>query len=292
MTNWKFETIKEKDTDKIDIIGFKNKTNLNFLNKFIKKHPTFFRTFNLLGVISCFILFLSMTSLMGFLSYQGYKSKTSIQTISTILPFKSSYSIDITNPDEIECKSGRLASGLPVTEGNKFKLYYSYVPLVLLTPVLFIIILLHEFGHVLVLKKFNIKIDSVGFGILRIFKIPIPVLTAFVRENEREFKKASKWAKISIASAGVFANVLLSLSVFLIFKYLPITNGYLINLGSLIFFLSLGIALFNSLPFCYKNKGFLDGGVISNSLLGSKYSRILSYLFIILLILPFVIKYF
>ena len=121
MSNQKFGIVEK------NIIGFENKTNLKFLDKFIKKHKLFFRVFNLLGVITCLLLFISMSLILGALAYNSYKNKIGIQTITTILPFKSPYAIDLTDMEDIDTKGERLREGKPVTEGNRFNLYYGYI---------------------------------------------------------------------------------------------------------------------------------------------------------------------
>ncbi|KXA90916.1 hypothetical protein AKJ63_00610 [candidate division MSBL1 archaeon SCGC-AAA259D18] len=64
------------------------------------------------------------------------------------------------------------------------------------------VLLVHEPAHGIILRHLNLKTKSTG---LLLFLI-IP--GAFVEEDEKEFKKASVWERIQVASAGPMANVL------------------------------------------------------------------------------------
>jgi len=65
-----------------------------------------------------------------------------------------------------------------------------------------IIAVTHEFSHGIFAKYNKIKVKSTGFGFLG------PFLAAFVEPDEKQMKKKSIFAQLSILSAGTFANVL------------------------------------------------------------------------------------
>jgi len=73
-----------------------------------------------------------------------------------------------------------------------------------------VIAIFHEFAHGILMKRYNIGIKSTGFGFLG------PFLAAFVEQDEKEMKKASKFSQISVLSAGTFTNLILSIIFFLL----------------------------------------------------------------------------
>ncbi|MEK6872183.1 MAG: site-2 protease family protein [Nanoarchaeota archaeon] len=84
-----------------------------------------------------------------------------------------------------------------------------------------VIALFHEFAHGIVARRYNVKIVTTGFGFLG------PFLAAFVEPNEKQMVKKTKYQQIAILSAGVFTNTLLALfffvllSVFFLVAYTP-----------------------------------------------------------------------
>jgi membrane-associated protease RseP (regulator of RpoE activity) len=73
-----------------------------------------------------------------------------------------------------------------------------------------IIAIFHEFAHGIVAKRYGVRIKTTGFGFLG------PFLAAFVEPDEKQMQKKSKFQQISILSAGVFTNLLLSILFFLL----------------------------------------------------------------------------
>jgi len=84
-----------------------------------------------------------------------------------------------------------------------------------------IIAIFHEFAHGVFSKYNKIKIKTTGFGFLG------PFLAAFVEPDEKQMQKKSKFAQISILSAGTFANLILAglffllLAGFFMMSYVP-----------------------------------------------------------------------
>jgi len=70
---------------------------------------------------------------------------------------------------------------------------------------LIVVAVVHEFSHGIFARLNNIKIHSTGFAFLG------PILGAFVEQDEKDMKKASKFAQLSVLAAGVFANILFTL---------------------------------------------------------------------------------
>jgi len=92
-----------------------------------------------------------------------------------------------------------------------------------------IIAIFHEFAHGIVAKRYGVRIKTTGFGFLG------PFLAAFVEPDEKQMQKKPKFQQISILSAGVFANLILSvlffllLAVFFVLTYAPagaVFNAY------------------------------------------------------------------
>ncbi len=85
-----------------------------------------------------------------------------------------------------------------------------------------IVAIFHEGFHGIFAKFYNIKIKSTGFGFLG------PFLAFFVEQDDKQMQKAKPFAQLSVLSAGVFANVLLSI-LFLIIMGLFFSNAYAAN---------------------------------------------------------------
>ena len=73
----------------------------------------------------------------------------------------------------------------------------------------------HEFFHGIFMRRYNIKINSTGFGFFPYF---LPVfLAAFVEQDEKSMNKASKFEQMAVLGAGTFANVLTAIFFFFVF---------------------------------------------------------------------------
>jgi len=76
-----------------------------------------------------------------------------------------------------------------------------------------IVATVHEFSHGIFARRFKIKIKSTGFAFLKWFPA---LFGAFVEQDEKQMEKASKFKQMSILSAGVFANIIITLIFFLL----------------------------------------------------------------------------
>jgi len=85
-----------------------------------------------------------------------------------------------------------------------------------------IVAIFHEGFHGIFAKFYNIKIKSTGFGFLG------PFLAFFVEQDDKQMQKAKPFAQMSVLSAGVFANVLLSV-LFLVIMGIFFSNAYAAN---------------------------------------------------------------
>jgi membrane-associated protease RseP (regulator of RpoE activity) len=80
--------------------------------------------------------------------------------------------------------------------------------------ILAIIAITHEFMHGIFMRRYDIKINSTGFGFFPFF-FPI-FLAAFVEQDEKSMQKASPFKQMAVLAAGTFANVLTAILFFLI----------------------------------------------------------------------------
>lgn len=101
------------------------------------------------------------------------------------------------------------------------------LPLVHGLLALFIVVVIHEFGHGLVSRAYKIPVLSSGivfFG---------PLIGAFVEPDEKKTEKQSDVVKYSIFAAGPFANMLTAVVVIglLLLVFFPMTNSMVTNTG-------------------------------------------------------------
>jgi len=73
-----------------------------------------------------------------------------------------------------------------------------------------IVAISHELSHGIFARANNVKIKSTGFVFLG------PILGAFVEQEDKQMKKRSKVAQMSILGAGVFANIIIAILFFLL----------------------------------------------------------------------------
>ena len=85
-----------------------------------------------------------------------------------------------------------------------------------------LVAIFHEGFHGIFARFYNIKIKSTGFGFLG------PFLAFFVEQDDKQMQKAKPFAQMSVLSAGVFANVLLSI-IFLVIMGIFFSNAYAAN---------------------------------------------------------------
>jgi hypothetical protein len=85
------------------------------------------------------------------------------------------------------------------------------VPLITGWVALFIVIVVHEFSHGIFMRYSKTKIKSTGI----VFLGPIP--GAFVEQDDKSFKKKSRFNQMSVLGAGVFANTLTAIIFYLLY---------------------------------------------------------------------------
>ncbi|MBD3361589.1 hypothetical protein GF358_02225 [Candidatus Woesearchaeota archaeon] len=132
-----------------------------------------------------------------------------------------------------------------------------YVPFLYWILSLIIVMIVHEGAHGIIALVHKIKIKKTGIAFLGII-IPI-IPAAFVEPDEKKLNKSSNLIKLSVYSAGPFANIVLGFILLLVYLYVPFGNNFiLIWIKDLIYWVSLlnvGVGLFNLIPL-----GPIDGG--------------------------------
>ncbi len=104
--------------------------------------------------------------------------------------------------------------------------YLPSFPFVTFIIVLILIAIPHEFAHGIFARFYNIRVHSTGFGFLRLFKIPLPFIGAFVEPDEKQMAKRAKKEQLSVLAAGTFANLITTILfglIFVLFIYLFLT---------------------------------------------------------------------
>jgi len=86
---------------------------------------------------------------------------------------------------------------------------------------IFIIAVVHEFGHGIVARAHNIEVKNTGIVLFG------PIIGAFVEPNEKKMFKESDIKQYSVLAAGAFSNVLLAIVAILLlsFVFSPIQDS-------------------------------------------------------------------
>lgn len=99
-----------------------------------------------------------------------------------------------------------------------------YVPLLYWILAIFIVAIVHEFGHGVIARAHKIPLKGTGFAFLSFF---IPILpAAFVEPDETSLLHRRSKEKLSVYAAGPFANLLLGALVFgALFALAPVSDA-------------------------------------------------------------------
>lgn len=222
-------------------LGFENKNNKKINSKFLS-------IFCFLAIV---IFIISMIASVSILSYGIYHkintpANLTISGLGMVLPSLNKDTFKDTLNDSISASNGIV----PSTNRRDF----IFLPILLLFPIIFILLIVHEFGHYISCRKFGLKVDEYGIGALSIFCIPIVPL-GYVKPNEKELNETKKYNYLSMVSAGVFMNFIFSFIFYGLLLLFP--SKFLAYL----FLLNLGILIFNALPLA-----ILDGGLFVKKL--------------------------
>ena len=166
---------------KIPIIAIlRTNFGIKFINKIAKKHSKFFKILGYIGMIIGFLGIIAMTFMIS-----------------------SSFVKLFTEPSA--------PSGVsPVIPGVKIPGAQIFVPFWYGIISLFIVVVVHEFGHGIVAKAHGFKIKNTGLVLFAILP------GAFVEPDEKKLVKAKKLQQQSVYAAGPWFNILLSAVAFLL----------------------------------------------------------------------------
>lgn len=76
-----------------------------------------------------------------------------------------------------------------------------------------IVATVHEFSHGIFARRYGIRIKSTGFAFLKYLPI---IFGAFVEQNDKDMNKKKKVEQMAVLSAGVFANIIVTLLFFIL----------------------------------------------------------------------------
>lgn len=267
---------------KFDNIIAKNKWKLNwtkyligvylfdFTNRKNKKiNSKFLSVFCFLAII--FFVLSMIFSAFALLNYAYHKYDTlTITGVGFVIP-----SLEADSIAEIREIREEIEEGVITEQQDIKRMDFLFVPFFLYIPIIFIISSIHEFGHYIACRKFGLKVNSYGFGIVSLFCIPV-IPIGYVMPNEKKLEKAERYEYLSIVSSGIFMNILGGI-VFLMLIFL--FGGKFFDY---LFTFNLGILMLNVLPL-----GFLDGGLFIRKI-NIKLQYLTTILSILLII--FVVK--
>ena len=159
---------------------YKTNIGIKIIERVSKKYSKILKPLQYVVIISGFILMILMIWLLIKFSYVYVFSPSlaedlKIPIVTPLVPYIDQlFAVDFLPP-----------------------LYFTYWILIIA-----LIAVPHEFAHGIFARLNKIKIHSTGFGFLG------PFLAAFVEQDEKDMKKASKFAQMSVLAAGTFANVI------------------------------------------------------------------------------------
>jgi len=178
---------------------YRTQVGVKFINYVGKKYKKTLKVFSYLAVICGYFLMGLMMYLLWQLAYIYIKNPEIVRAIKIpplipLIPYLPSlFKIDFLPP-----------------------FYFTYWIIAIAVIAVF-----HEFAHGIIAKYNNVRVKTTGFGFLG------PFLAAFVEPDEKQMQKKSKFAQISILSAGTFTNLVLAilfflmLSGFFVLTYVP-----------------------------------------------------------------------
>lgn len=102
-----------------------------------------------------------------------------------------------------------------------------HVPLIEGLIVLFLLVVIHEFSHGVVMRAHDVRVKSSG---LLVFG---PIAGAFVEQDEKQLAKQSEAAQYSMFAAGPFSNLLTAglAMLFVLFLFNPLLNSMEVPAG-------------------------------------------------------------
>ena len=172
---------------------------IKFIERFTKKYKSILKPLQYLVILSGYFLMVSMVYLLVKFSWVYLTSPVAARAIK----------VPVLIP---------LVPYLPEIFKIDFLPSFNFTYWIIIIA---IIAIPHEFAHGIFARLNKIRIHSTGFGFLG------PFLAAFVEQNDKDMNKASRFAQLSVLSAGTFANILstiffgIILWIFFISAFIP-----------------------------------------------------------------------
>lgn len=150
---------------------------------------------------------------LKFLSYVSITLGYILMVVILILIFQTVY-LYLTTPIAKVIKAPPIVPLIPYFP-QIFGLQSFFPPFYFTYFIIAIIIVatLHEFSHGIFAKRYGIKIKSTGFAFLKYFPA---IFGAFVEQDDKQMSKKKKLEQMAVLSAGVFANIIITLLFFLL----------------------------------------------------------------------------
>ncbi len=153
----------------------RTKFGINFINSVAKKHPTAIKRLAFVGVFIGFVGMILMTVMVVYSFINLFLHPNAPASVSLVIP------------------------------GVKLPGQQMFFPFWYTILALFVVVLIHEFGHGIVAKSYKLPIKNTGF-LLFLF---LP--GAFVEPDEAKLQKSKLKIKTSVFAAGPWFNALLSI---------------------------------------------------------------------------------
>ncbi|HLD00139.1 MAG TPA: site-2 protease family protein [Candidatus Nanoarchaeia archaeon] len=92
---------------------------------------------------------------------------------------------------------------------------------------IFVIAIVHEFGHGIVARAHNVEVKNTGIVLFG------PIIGAFVEPNEDQLKKQMDIKQYSVLAAGAFSNIILALMALILLNFVsfPLQQGMVEQTG-------------------------------------------------------------
>lgn len=188
-----FLYVKRKNLNKEGLLLlYKTKWGMKVINDVGKKYKKTLGVLSYIVIGIGYILMGSMIYLLGkiayiYIAYPSIVKAIKIPPITPLVPYlPQAFNLDFLPP-----------------------FYFTYWILILA-----IVAIVHEFAHGIFMRRYNIKINSTGFGFFPFF---FPVfLAAFVEQDEKSMNKSKNFHQMAVLAAGTFANLIIAILFFIV----------------------------------------------------------------------------
>ncbi len=169
------------------IILYRTQAGIKAMDRVAKKFPTFLKYFSYFGVFIGFVGMIFITFSLFQNLYNVFMVPEAASGVGIVQPF---------------------AKNIPGT---------FFVPFFYFIISIFVLVIIHEFSHGVMARRWGLKIKSSG---LAIFGILLPILpAAFVEPDEKQLVKKPRMQQLSILAAGPFSNIVTAFIVILILLF-------------------------------------------------------------------------